>query len=584
MDTLYNGSISQHCTQVRRVNMVTMIPQVVESFNSSQGEEMVYESLSQLNDSFVVFHSVGWNTKRYNRLVQGEGDFVVYVPSRGLIVIEVKSSDIRVSQGSWYQTNRSTGEEHLLRRSPLSQADDTKFELIRLLKKHNIDMTVISAVWFPTVDNVMGDLSHHLKQELMFLRKDLRNVNSALERAFNFCGFDDHYKDDLLTKRIIDVVSPKFDAFSTGQGLITDYNYIFNRMTDEQTRVLDFLVEQKQAKIVGGAGTGKTIIAIEQAKRLSEDGKVLFLCYNSFLLDDLRTRTLHNKNIDVHNPFSLFLSYVKNSKLNIEDLDSDVLCNFLLEMNYTRWKYKHIIIDEGQDLDSDFILLLKGLTEEDDSGFFYVFYDLNQTVHNRGVLKWTEDIQCQLVLSTNCRNTQNIAKTSHSVLDLKGINIRSDVIGDKSKFYFSENLIQLKERLGTEIKRYLSLGYRLDDITILTLKTMEKSLLSGIQKVGNYSLSIDEKIGRSILFTTARKFKGLESNIVLIVDIDEELLKDQERSMLFYVATSRAKVILDIFYCGSNEKFDTFVKAANIDGKRFPRQEFFKRYNLLQDR
>src|SRR5699024_12783736 len=68
-------------------------------------------------------------------------------------------------------------------------------------------------------------------------------------------------------------------------------------MTKEQSYLLDYLEEQDIAVIQGSAGTGKTLMAVEKAKRLSKDEKVVFLCFNSLLLESLNERykeELHN--------------------------------------------------------------------------------------------------------------------------------------------------------------------------------------------------------------------------------------------------------------------------------------------------
>ena len=82
--------------------MAKMIPSVddKELLNSNIGEKLVYDSLRNIDDA-VVFHSVSWTTRNGNRVAQGEGDFVVYLPGSGVIVIEVKSSDIRLVEGKW---------------------------------------------------------------------------------------------------------------------------------------------------------------------------------------------------------------------------------------------------------------------------------------------------------------------------------------------------------------------------------------------------------------------------------------------------------------------------------------------------
>jgi DNA replication protein DnaC len=71
-------------------------------------------------------------------------------------------------------------------------------------------------------------------------------------------------------------------------GLFEQEEYFFNRMTKKQSYLSDYLEEQKIAVIQGGAGTGKPMLAIEKARRLNEDEKVLFLCYNKLLIDHLK--------------------------------------------------------------------------------------------------------------------------------------------------------------------------------------------------------------------------------------------------------------------------------------------------------
>ena len=84
--------------------MARMIPNLdnQKSMITNIGERLVYDSLKTLDDA-IVFHSVNWNNLTRGRFEQGEGDFVVYVPGKGIIVLEVKSSDIYLENGKWYQ-------------------------------------------------------------------------------------------------------------------------------------------------------------------------------------------------------------------------------------------------------------------------------------------------------------------------------------------------------------------------------------------------------------------------------------------------------------------------------------------------
>jgi len=92
------------------------------------------------------------------------------------------------------------------------------------------------------------------------------------------------------------------------------------------------------------------------------------------------------------------------------------------------------------------------------------------------------------------------------------------------------------------------------DIVILTLKKLQDSFL--YQHISNHPksnlgkiISIDLVDNDKCLFTTTRKFKGLESSIVLLIDMDSTIFSTEENKRVFYVGSSRAKTFLDIFSC-----------------------------------
>ena len=110
------------------------------------------------------------------------------------------------------------------------------------------------------------------------------------------------------------------------------------------------------------------------------------------------------------------------------------------------------------------------------------------------------------------------------------IPIRTDeycIEGIMPKLYISSDKEKVIDKIGESINNYLSDGYKLDDIVILTLNTEDNSILSGINIIGNYEISSEKNEGK-ILFTTAKKFKGLESNIVILVDFNSDVISTEE--------------------------------------------------------
>ena len=76
-----------------------------------------------------------------------------------------------------------------------------------------------------------------------------------------------------------------------------------------------------------------------------------------------------------------------------------------------------------------------------------------------------------------------------------------------------------------------------------------------------------EKTNSSVLFTTAAKYKGLESRVVIITDIDESSFAEEEKRRLFYVACSRAIQRLALFIYGDDSKIASIADAISANRK-----------------
>ena len=109
-------------------------------------------------------------------------------------------------------------------------------------------------------------------------------------------------------------------------------------------------------------------------------------------------------------------------------------------------------------------------------------------------------------------------------------------------------------------------GYDYSDIVILTLKTESESIMNNISKISGIPIT-REKSKSSILFTTAKKFKGLESRVIIIVDIDESSFNDEKEKRNFYVACSRATQYLSLIVEGNDQKIKSIADV--IAGPNF---------------
>ncbi|MBQ6482358.1 MAG: NERD domain-containing protein [Anaerolineaceae bacterium] len=557
--------------------MAQMIPQMMEEDNNSFGERQVFEALKKLPDEYTIFHSVRWNDRNQkNTVVYGESDFTVFHPQKGIIVIEVKSGGIECVNNTWTYIRTDNGERHSMK-NPLKQADKSKYRFLDLLDEKFRDTEgtnspqycmVESAVWFPSVSrrDAIGVLPMEYHPEIVLLENALESPQKYIDGVYDFYeGYRHTRLDNTPEDEILDLFAPLYRVMPSLKSKRLEQQEVFDRLTREQSSLLDYLDEQRVAAIQGAAGTGKTCLAIEKAKRLAKSGKVLFLCFNQFLriyLQDLKNENPKKfENIDFYN-----LPQLACQKLKVPAVEREDILQFLENYDSYEWEYRHIIIDEGQDFHDGEIERLYDIALLQE-GAFYVFFDKNQFVQGREFPDWLKNAECRLVLNINCRNTYSIADTSGKPIGVEPKVKNKSVKGDMPKFYICGDREAALKQISMLIDQYRNNGYAYNQICILTVKTEAASLLQGVEKLGTHPVRTTRENG-NVLFTTARKFKGLESDVIIIIDEDADTFADPEDRRLFYVGASRAKHFLDIVFVGGNSELEAMI--ANISDKKFP--------------
>jgi hypothetical protein len=527
--------------------MAIMVPNDPADFNDSEGEAEVFQALRKLDDDCYVFHSLRWlspngaapTVKR--KVAQGEADFAVLNPRHGILIIEVKSGGIRCAGGRWFQKNRFTRVENEIF-DPEKQASRSVFAL-----KDAVDRAlpfgerckIFSAVWFPSVKFPRTNLPLNYSPEMVLDEECLRDPSEALLRAFSFweTPFLDANRTKLSpsgVKVLINTIAPAFSIVPSIRSAFETREQQFVRLTSEQARILEFLDEQRSAVIAGGAGTGKTVLALEKAKRLSAAGQnVLFLCFNSGLRKFLRTFQ-NIPRVTFHTFHSLASSYQAIRHCPVEDLPARFID--MLASDDFAWEYDNIVVDEGQDFDDEWLEWLAIRNK----GAFYVFYDPLQNIYRPKLPPWIENAECRLVLKRNCRNTVQIARTSSRCIGRDFVANDASIKGTRPTLYNCSSDTAARETVDRIVRlRSAELGLKAHEIALLTMQTTDESVLSGTKKIAAFAISNEFELG-AVCFTTVRKFKGLEAKLVVIVDVRLDQFKEDEWKTRMYVGASRA--------------------------------------------
>lgn len=385
-----------------------------------------------------------------------------------ILLIEVKSGGIECIDNAWTYIRTDNGERHPMK-NPLAQADRTKYRFKEIISELFDDTSgradaqyclVESAVWFPSISkrDVVGELPQEFLPEIVLYENALENPQKFIDGIYDFY---DGYRHTKLSpdsyNKVYDAFAPCYRVLPSLRSKRLEQEAEFVRLTREQSSLLDYLEEQRVAAIQGAAGTGKTMLAIEKAKRLAQSGKVLFLCYNQFLrvyLQNLKNEnTKEYENIDFYN-----LPQLACAKIGVPSVEKEDIYQFLDSFDSYDWDYQHIIIDEGQDFDEaeinklyDAALLLEGA--------FYIFYDKNQFVQGREFPQWLRNAECRLVLNINCRNTYSIAETSGKPINVVPRVKDRSVKGDMPRFYINKDRNSFIKQLSRLIDQYRNNGY-----------------------------------------------------------------------------------------------------------------------------
>lgn len=281
--------------------MARMIPATGPQDTNSGGEKRIYALLKQgLSDDFTVIHSLPWLARGIKEIdpkypPTGEIDFLIIHESLGLLALEIKSGEQRVEDGIFIYVKTGDSGNHVL------QTRKNLHGLARWLGSDpHLRWRIGYGLIFPDSvfgTNVIGpglvDTSVTPAQSLVV---DRANMDSS-KLATRLLELMVYWKQALANPalgaaraaRLVEVLCPTFDGTLSWANRVEYDNRIWLRLTPEQGGVVHATMTQTRMVITGWPGTGKTLIAVEVARRMLTQGKkVLMLTFNTLLGDYLR--------------------------------------------------------------------------------------------------------------------------------------------------------------------------------------------------------------------------------------------------------------------------------------------------------
>lgn len=509
---------------------------------NQDSERRVAAALRQLPDDWTVLHSVTWQSKRGARQGDGEADFLILHPEFGIIVLEVKGGDIEVINGRWKSTDR-LGVVHEIK-NPFEQAIASKHALLKRLEGESFGgrVRIGHAVAFPHLDELppVGLASNRV---ISWTVSDLAAPLEALQKVVTHWNLKSGLTQTEF-RQVVQILAPTVtvrrrlahDTTVSEAGLLT--------LTADQISAFSGLHAARGGVVIGGAGTGKTVLAIARAQQLARDGfRTLLLCFNDLLGADLAAQFPEGQSLVAGTFHSLCMREARRAKLSVPATpDSDwwerQAPSYLIEaaaLNGTQ--FDAVVIDEGQDFAPDWLDAVRCLLSDTANAPYFVFSDPRQELWGRN---WSSGLNSELryELQINLRNTRPIAKkVASSVgasIPTRGVDgptpIWRDVHDPKR---IERDVIAVAESLVDE-------GYGPKRLIVLCQTTRHIGRLRE-HTVGPYSFG--QWGGNGIPVESISRFKGLESEAVIVV-LEEGIVGRDH--ILSYVGISRARSLLAV--------------------------------------
>ncbi|MCY4010785.1 MAG: NERD domain-containing protein [Candidatus Saccharibacteria bacterium] len=557
-----------------------LIPKQIRSDNKSKAEEKLFQAFKESSDLdyWYCLHSLGMSDHVSKR--ESEVDFVL-ISTTGIFTLEVKGGRIKRESGVWILTDRFNHNHR--GQSPFKQVQSSLYTLTRklqnVLHQHLNQYVFGYGVVFPDIE--FTQTSSEWNNEIIFDQRDLnqpiskyihRLVNYWQKRSRSSRKFSQHQ-----VAEIINYLRGDFDLnISSHRYAVNTEQEIIN-LTREQIKHLDVVRSNPRITLSGGAGTGKTMLAMDMfAYNQKQAKKTLFLCFNKLLASHLKT--MHkdliqsNSVIDsLHNFIRAYINFT-DEDINLFKDKKDLFQNQFPDKFLTAIekqpidKFDYLIVDEAQDiLTEKYLSVLDALIVGGlQKGQWLICLDENQNIYDGDLTKVFEKIKSYstlLNLNTNCRNTLNIVNETQLMTGME-INVEDPIEGMPVKHLWYTDQADQVRQTSKIIAQLLRDGFQPSDIIILSPYRHKSLAVSSslrnehqLQELSISNLHTN-KNKDVIYYSTIHSYKGLENQVVILTDIEDVgHSKDKfSNKMKNYIGCTRARALLIILIKSDQRK------------------------------
>jgi hypothetical protein len=513
-----------------------VLPRQVRESSLRAAEVKVYDMLAAaLGNGWIVFYSRPWlGLTPSGEEKDGECDFVVMHPAHGYLTLEVKGGAISYDPATdqWRSTDRNRIRHNI--KNPLKQAVASKHELLRQIKTQTSwpgrFVRQRHGVVFPDTESPPRNLGADGPRDIFCCRDDLPNIARWIRDRLSGGTEDDLGADGIRAFEEL-LASPFLLRVPLGHYLDDDEQAIA-ALTPQQYHILDSVGHLNRVAAGGGAGTGKTIVAMEDATRLSQRKlTTALICYSEPLAAHLRERlskvtpevsvwSLPGLCVELTRLAGVPYAPASGIERGIEALLQAVRINPSL-------RFDAIIVDEAQDFRTHWWIAIEELLNDPQTSWLHAYFDTNQSIYGDLAKELASFRIVPIHLTRNLRNTRCIHETASRFY--KGIPITADGPAGMEVEWVECRADQIASRSTDAAFRLIHEKVSPEDIVILAV---EGRMLAQIRNRSGFPGGV------SVSLIT--DFKGLERKAIILAAARE--LADEAE--LAYVSLSRARTQL----------------------------------------
>jgi len=513
--------------------------------------------------------------------------------------MEVKGGDVKCIDGVWHYTNKFnvTNTSNV---GPFNQARDAMFSLRSAIEKEfgkGHKFTKILSGFLCAFPHISFDKHSVEYEQWQILDKD--SINNGTQIFFQnlvkqftnkhknqrWFSEKDSLPDENDLNSLCNFLRGDFERVRTVKERLAEFDKEVKKYTEEQYRILDSIQLNERSVTQGSAGTGKTMIAIESATRAAAEGKTVFLtCYNRLIGEWMQKQVEEWKDkITVSSLHSFLFEQSKGfdydkAQSSTQDFYSKYL-PLLLKAIYQKEiskKFDKLIIDEGQDLiREEYLLLFDSMLEggmQDGNWEIYgdferqaIYAQLTRTemfdlLKNRGQ-------HSNFLLKINCRNTKQVGEETSLISGFeKPPFLLEHLEGIPVEYIFYKDNAQQKSLLAQQLQKLSASSIPFNELMIISPRKFENSCSYSVPEFTIREIKNNSETSSSqnfYGFATVQSYKGMESNYILITDIED--LSSEIAKSLLYIGMSRARYGLILFIAESmrNEYREILKRKLN---------------------